>query len=109
MESCAYFSPLACLLFDYFYAIDCSYTAGDTNVVAWDAYAVMPSLYYDFMMIHLRRRYPLLTVAMEGNIMLLRFLLNSGANIETKSDMGNTAMLYAAQVTSVRLLATFTM
>lgn len=30
--------------------------------------------------------------------MLLRFLLNSGTNIETKSDMGNTALLYAAQV-----------
>jgi hypothetical protein len=43
-------------------------------------------------------RYPLLTVAMEGSIMLLRFLLNSGTNIETKSDMGNTALLYAAQV-----------
>jgi hypothetical protein len=35
---------------------------------------------------------------MEGSIMLLRFLLNSGTNIETKSDMGNTALLYAAQV-----------
>ena len=42
----------------------------------------------------------MLTVAMEGSIMLLRFLLNSGANIETKSDMGNTALLYAAQVTA---------
>ena len=49
------------------------------------------------LLIHMCR-YPLLTVAMEGSIMLLRFLLNSGANIETKSDMGNTALLYAAQV-----------
>ena len=32
---------------------------------------------------------------MEGNIRLLRFLLNGGADIETRSDMGNTAMLYA--------------
>jgi len=39
--------------------------------------------------------YPLLTIAMEGNIRLLRFLLNGGADIETRSDMGNTAMLYA--------------
>jgi hypothetical protein len=61
------------------------YTAGDSNVVAWDAY-------------------PLLTVAMEGNLRLLRFLLNGGTNIETRSDMGNTAMLYAAQFGHVDLV-----
>ncbi len=74
------------------------YTAGDTNVVAWDAWVAQDLILQRSHGSCCSIRYPLLTVAMEGNIMLLRFLLNSGANIETKSDMGNTALLYAAQV-----------